>query len=227
MPRLPIDYSNTIIYKLCCNDISVTDVYVGHTTNFVKRKQQHKCHCNSNTAKSQYYVYQFIRDHGGWDNWSMIEICKVSCVDVNEAARIERQHIESLGATLNKQVPSRTLAEYNQDNKDKILERTRQYRQDNKEYFTERNRQYRSEHREELIEFSRQYYQDHREELLEKNRIYQQKRKEEYAEYRRQRYQKNKDELLEKRRLYYKENKDKINEQQRIKRAQKKTSANI
>jgi len=35
MPKENIDYSNTIIYKICCSDFSITDLYVGHTTNFV------------------------------------------------------------------------------------------------------------------------------------------------------------------------------------------------
>ena len=38
MPKNEIDYSNTIIYKITCLDPNITDVYVGHTTNFVQRK---------------------------------------------------------------------------------------------------------------------------------------------------------------------------------------------
>jgi len=34
MPKTEIDYSSTIIYKLVCNDLNITDNYVGHTTNF-------------------------------------------------------------------------------------------------------------------------------------------------------------------------------------------------
>ena len=42
MPRLAVDYLNTIIYKIVCKDLSISDVYVGQTTNFTKRKSQHK-----------------------------------------------------------------------------------------------------------------------------------------------------------------------------------------
>ena len=38
MPRLPVDYSNTYFYKIVCRDVSIPDMYVGHTTNFSKRK---------------------------------------------------------------------------------------------------------------------------------------------------------------------------------------------
>jgi hypothetical protein len=34
MPKQPMDYSKTIVYKICCKDVDVKDVYVGHTTDF-------------------------------------------------------------------------------------------------------------------------------------------------------------------------------------------------
>ena len=39
MPRNPIDYQKVIIYKLVCNDLTIKDLYVGHTTNFINRKK--------------------------------------------------------------------------------------------------------------------------------------------------------------------------------------------
>ena len=42
MPKLLINYVNTIIYKIVCNDLNVNEVYVGHTTRFIKRKSHHK-----------------------------------------------------------------------------------------------------------------------------------------------------------------------------------------
>ncbi len=62
MPKEVIDYSNTIIYKIVCNDINIKDTYVGHTTNFVQRKYAHKQGVNN--SKSYNYnskLYKFIR----------------------------------------------------------------------------------------------------------------------------------------------------------------------
>ncbi len=42
MPRNEIDYSKTIIYKIVCNDLTITDCYVGSTTDFKTRKAAHK-----------------------------------------------------------------------------------------------------------------------------------------------------------------------------------------
>ena len=80
MPKVNVDYSNTIIYKLACNDETIKDIYVGHTTNFTQRKYAHKINCN-NEKSSNYKlkVYEFIRNNGGWKNWEMIEICSINC----------------------------------------------------------------------------------------------------------------------------------------------------
>ena len=51
MPKKEIDYSNTIIYKLCCKNPEIKDIYVGHTTDFRRRKCQHKTSCNDQNSK--------------------------------------------------------------------------------------------------------------------------------------------------------------------------------
>ena len=42
MPRIKIDYSNTMFYKIVCKDLDIKDFYVGHTTDFKTRKNCHK-----------------------------------------------------------------------------------------------------------------------------------------------------------------------------------------
>ena len=99
MPKDNIDYSNTIIYKIYCNDKTISDVYVGHTTNFTKRKCSHKSGCNNLYNKLK--IYNIIRQNGGWDNWEMVEIAKYNCKDKTEARIKEQQHYEELNSTLN------------------------------------------------------------------------------------------------------------------------------
>ena len=106
MPKKPINYDNTIIYKLCCKDPTINKIYIGHTTNFIKRKQQHKSiYNNINQKEYNSYKYHFIRNNGGWDNWCMIEIIKLKCMNIYDALRVERQYIEQLKATLNMNRP--------------------------------------------------------------------------------------------------------------------------
>jgi hypothetical protein len=99
MPKENIDYSNTIIYKIYCNDKTINDVYVGHTTNFTKRKHQHKLCCTNLNNKLK--IYKTIREHCGWDNWNMIEIAKYNCKDKTEARIKEQYHYDDLNSSLN------------------------------------------------------------------------------------------------------------------------------
>ena len=141
MPRVPIDYSETLIYKLVCNDVEVTELYVGSTTNFKNRKNGHKSKChNPNSPKYNYKVYQFIRANNGFHNWSMVVVERYPCNDKLECTKRERYWIETLHATLNSNVPSRTKQEYRIINKDYINEQIRQYCLDNKEYLLEQKR---------------------------------------------------------------------------------------
>ncbi len=96
-------YKNTIIYKISCKDPAVTDVYVGHTIDFVKRQYAHyKSSCDVNCANK---LYTTIREHGGWDNWDMQIVGFFNCKDLYEAREKEQEFFISLGATLNSVEP--------------------------------------------------------------------------------------------------------------------------
>jgi len=102
MPKTEIDYSNTIIYKITCKDLNVTDVYVGHTTNFVQRKHAHKQSCiNDKSPNYKCKLYEVIRNNGGWVNWKMEIINFFECHDHYEARKKEQEYFISLNATLN------------------------------------------------------------------------------------------------------------------------------
>ena len=110
MPKKDVDYSNTIIYKICCKDESVTDVYVGHTTNFIQRKYSHKIACNN--LNNDLKIYNVIRCNGGWDNWNMVELAKYYCKDSTEARIKEQQHYNELKASLNSCPPYVDIKQY-------------------------------------------------------------------------------------------------------------------
>jgi len=102
MPKIEIDYSNTIIYKITCKDLTVKDVYVGHTTNFVQRKHAHKQSCiNDKSPNYTCKLYDVMRNNGGWDNWKMEIINFFNCQDHYEARQKEQEYFVSLNATLN------------------------------------------------------------------------------------------------------------------------------
>ena len=97
-----LDYSNTIIYKISCKDTSVTDLYVGHTINFVQRQLAHKYSCiNDKSTNYNCKLYQTIRKNGGWNNWTMNIVNFFNCVNKTEAREKEQEYYKLLGATLN------------------------------------------------------------------------------------------------------------------------------
>ena len=129
MPRLPIDYSKTVIYKIVANDLNITECYVGSTTDFTRRKQNHKSNCTNEKGKNyNVKLYATIRDNGGWDNYSMVEIEKYPCRDANEACAKEREWFERSNSGLNTNRPQRTDEE--QKIKYRDIEKRRLYKRD-------------------------------------------------------------------------------------------------
>jgi hypothetical protein len=151
MPRTPIDFSRTVIYQFVCKDVNILDRYIGRTINFVKRTYAHKTACNNMLSPHyQLYVYQFIRENGGFDNWSMIEVEKYPCKNKLEASKRERYWFEKLHATLNKQVPSRTLQEYKSVNRELLNAKNKIYYNKNIDTIREHRTVYKSKNRESL-----------------------------------------------------------------------------
>tara|TARA_R110000772_G_scaffold29027_1_gene72856 strand:+ start:685 stop:1194 length:510 start_codon:yes stop_codon:yes gene_type:complete len=115
------DYSKTTIYKIFCNDLNVPEIYVGSTCSFINRKYGHKSNChNEHFPGYNFKVYKFIRANGGWENWEMVIIDEQSVENKYQKENLEREWIESLGSTLNTQIPNRTKQEYNDTHREEI-----------------------------------------------------------------------------------------------------------
>ena len=100
-----------------------------------KRRNQHKhSYNNENDRKYIYPVYQKNRENCGWSNWSVIEIEKYPCRDLNEA-------VELFG-NLNKVIPTRTHEEYRSDNRTAANERSKICYENNTDVIAERHKKY-------------------------------------------------------------------------------------
>lgn len=188
MPKLPTDYSKTIIYKICCNDENIKDIYIGHTTDLVKRRYCHKSSCN-NENKKHYHckLYKCIRDNGNWNNWSIVAIEEFPCENAIQARIRERYWLETLKATLNKNIPSRTgkerccvrykenkeyslqkQKEYYEKNRESVLEYLKQWRLKNIEKTKKLNIEWRKENKEYKSKSDKEYYEKNKSKLNEK-----------------------------------------------------------
>jgi len=149
MTRTPTDYSKSMIYKLCCKDPTIEDIYVGSTTHFTKRKAEHKkCCIFENNKRYNLLVYKFIRDNGGFNNWDMIKIKDYPTDSKRNLEMEERRVIEELKPTLNKNIPYRTiderkvyLKEYRQKNKEILRNYHKDYQQNNREMIEEKQKE--------------------------------------------------------------------------------------
>ena len=206
-PKEQMDYSNTIIYKLCCNEPNIKDIYVGHTTNFAQRKNRHKtCCCNENDKNYNRYVYQFIRDHGGWYNWSMIQIENVDCTTKREAEALEHKWMEDLGATLNTNKPYAMCKE-----EPKLYKQC--WYEEKKDYILQKAKEHYEEHKEEKIAYQKQYSQENKEKIAQHHKEYREKNKEKLSEQKKIYREEHKEQAREAQKAWREENKEKIKAQ--------------
>jgi len=158
MPLKAIDFSKTIIYKICKDD----DFYVGSTTDYASRKSKHKRTCSNEKGKDyNFKLYQTIRDKGGWDSWEMTPLEEyVECKSQTQARIREEEWRVKLNASLN------TFKAY----------RSEEQKQD---YMKQYNTQYYKEHYDEIKSQQLQYYQEHADEIKAKTSQYYQEHAEE------------------------------------------------
>ena len=102
MPKSIINYAKTVMYHFVCNDDAISNTYVGHTTDFTRRKAQHKYNCNHPDRISyNYKLYKTIRDNGGWSNWSIVPLEEFPCETKMQAVIRERTWVNKLKPSMN------------------------------------------------------------------------------------------------------------------------------
>ena len=122
------------IYIIKCRDPSITDCYIGATENYKRRMSVHESVCNSKTNKTRNLkVYKFIRKNGGWDNWKTRKIKRIRYKTGEEKHALEAKYYKKYGATLNTNIPNRSIRQYIKDNREKINKRKREWYHNNKD----------------------------------------------------------------------------------------------
>ena len=101
MPLTKVDYSKTIIYKIQHKEVDEL-LYVGSTTDFTRRKAQHKRICNNaNSEKYNLKIYSMMRDNGGFDSFNMLVIKEFPCQNKQEVLMEEDKIMREMKSTLN------------------------------------------------------------------------------------------------------------------------------
>ena len=167
------DYKNGKIYTIRYKNDD-TLIYVGSTTQpLYKRWFEHKCHCSKeNNEHYNKYLYIKIRETD-INNWYIELFEEFPCDNKEQLTKREGQVIREIG-TLNKMIPGRTQKEYQEDNKDKLLEYRRKYKEDNKDKIKEYNeinkdkikeywRKYKEDNKDKIKEYQKEYNKSYRE----------------------------------------------------------------
>ena len=166
-----IDYSKSVIYKIEHVD-NPELLYVGSTTDFIRRKSQHKRDCNNIKSKEfNKKLYQMIRCNGGIDNFKCIVIKEYICNSKIELLIEEEKHRKELQANLNSIKAFRSIEEekeykkeYYQINKEHKKDYSQEYYQINKEH----KKDYSQEYYQINKEHKKDYYQEHKKQILQK-----------------------------------------------------------
>lgn len=133
-------YDDVIIYKLSCKNASILPFYIGSTTDLYSRIATHKHACN--VRKKNRYLYSFINDFGGFENWKFDILAHHKKKNLKEKRDLEKSFLEMYNPQLNKAVIGRTPKEYAETFKEKIaitnsichrknLEKRRKYLREN------------------------------------------------------------------------------------------------
>lgn len=190
------------MYKIVCKNPEIKDVYVGHTTNFRSRKNQHKTVCNNEKSKSyNFKIYKSIRDNEGWENYSMIQIELYECETKLEARARENYWCETLNANLNTHIPNQTRKEYYEKNKEKDNLTSKEYRLNNLETVTKYYKEYYQENKISILQEKKEYYLKNKDTINEKKYAYHNENRATINQHRKELYELNKDAINEKRRI--------------------------
>ena len=194
------------VYRIYNNDMT----YVGSTAQSPSKRL--KCHESTTKNKTNKARASKIIETGNYKH-EILEIVMFN--NRTELNKVEAKYVKLYNA-INKYVPARTDAEYEQDNKeqrrayqkqhaDKIKTYQKQYHQQHIDKIKTYRQQYHQQHIDKIKTYRQQYKQECSEKIKAYYKQYQQQHKEKLQEYRQQYQQQHKEKLQEYRQQYYKQ----------------------
>jgi len=161
-----------IIYEIVCKNPEITDRYIGSTIRFQKRLILHKSRSgNINGVCCNNTLYNFIRNNGGWINFTMNKLEDYMFDDVIDLKHRERLYYEVYEPSLNERAPYVRLDQSNAHRynmrRDQALIYRKQYYDANRELILKKAHDYamREDVKLKKSEYNKQYA------LLNKDRL--------------------------------------------------------
>lgn len=192
-----VNYQKGKIYRIVSNHTD--QVYIGSTCNpLSKRMAKHRCDYKRYVAGNRLHKITSF-DILQYDDAAIVLIEDCPCENKDQLSMRERFHIESTPNCVNKQIPGRTLAEYLEDNTERITERDKIYREKNSEKIKEYKKTFREENQVKVKEAEKAWREDNKAKIAERDKAY---------------YEANKVVLSERSKGYYEANKAMIGQRQ-------------
>ena len=177
------------VYKIVCS-LDENIIYIGSTFNQLRHRwQTHKCHYKSYLERKTRCVsiYPYFEKFG-IENFKIMKIKDYECYRENKADSKHLHAYEQLWINKTKNCVNKFSAfripivakekrkEYNQVNREKILEKTKEWRKANQEKISEYQKEWGKVNREKRTEYQKEYTKEWRKVNQEKISEYQKKR---------------------------------------------------
>ena len=175
MPKHQVNFQKCLIYKIQHLDNEEL-LYVGHTTDFIRRQYAHKVCCmNKNSKAYNLKLYEIIRSNGDWDMFSMVLIHKFPCNSKLEACKEEDKVMREFKTTMNTNSAWVNKEDYgkeyyakNREQKIEISKKwysenkevSQEYYKENKEHISNSQKEYRDKNKEKIDELSLKHRQN-------------------------------------------------------------------
>ena len=154
------DYLKGKIYKIVCNLTNLT--YIGSTCEptLARRLASHVGDYMKWLNGKHRFITSFKIIEGGNYNIILVEECP--CESSDQLHARERHYIETVEC-VNKVIPTRSMKEWKEINKEKIKECEKIYREANKDHIKVRKKQYNEDNKEHIKEYKKEYRETNKE----------------------------------------------------------------
>jgi hypothetical protein len=176
-------YKNGKIYKIVDNTNG--NVYIGSTCEptLAKRLAKHRGHYKEYLKGGYNFVTSFkILEN---NDYSIVLLEEFPCETKDQLLARERYYIEN-NECVNKVVPTRTIKEYYQDNKDKLIDYQKQWREDNKDKLIDYQKQWREDNKDKLIDYQKQWREDNKDKRIDYQKEYYEQNKNKIIDYKKE-----------------------------------------
>ena len=131
------NYNESRIYKIWCNLNGIDEIYIGSSARFINRCILHESDCNNiNSPRYRLKLYNYIRNNGGFGNFTIDVIEHYPCANKKELIIREEYWKNELNPSLNHNKAHRT-------------------KQDEKQYQKEYQKEYHKEYQKQSVKCSK------------------------------------------------------------------------